>query len=178
MNGGVLAPSMTLRGNNGGVRALSGGVLELVPGDSGEEQKPRGLKIHIRFLRSCVGLALALWAAALTQPLADFTGSSWGVIWTIQVYPFWSGEAPGAASLFVCGAFLAIAGAGVAVGTLTSQDEGIRKFGGVLAFTVFNWCFFGATFFFSAFTGTVLAGMWLILISILMLLVAAFSLDF
>ncbi len=114
-----------------------------------------------------------LWAAALTQPLADFTDSGWGVIRTIQVYPFKSGEAPGAASLVVCGAFLAIVGAGVSVGTLSSQDGIIRKFGGVLAFTVFTWCFFGAILFFSTFTGTLLAGMWLILLSILMLFVAA-----
>ncbi|MFF3225761.1 hypothetical protein ACFYV7_23395 [Nocardia suismassiliense] len=151
--------------------------MELVPGGSGEET-PREMKFDIRLLRWCVGLAAALWAAALTQPLADFTDSDWGVVQTIRVYPFDSGQAPGAARLFVWGAFLAIVGAGVAVGTLSSQDKGIRKFGGVLAFTVFTWCFFGAILFFSTFTGTVLAGMWLILISILMLFVAALDSGF
>jgi hypothetical protein len=164
-----------------------GASVGLVPGEGNDNEAPPTQTGRIWFLRSCVGLAFALWSTALAQPLAEITGHcsdthDWGVIQTNQVYPFTTGHAPPWASWFVGLTFLAIIMAGVAVGTLSFEDKGARLLADGLSFAVGLWCFFGGVssvlrLVFPGTTGdgctpshvTPLAGTWLIWIAMALL---------
>lgn len=145
---------------------------------------------HLWFLRACVGLSFTLWSAATSQPLAKIS-NGWGTLPTSLVYPLASAPPPSSsaeaiphdmwvwASWFVCGTFVAIIAAGVAVGTLASHDRSTRGFGDNLQWLVKLWCFLGGGLSLGvvfdppegANTTTPLAGMLLIWLSLAVLLI-------
>ncbi|WP_280441031.1 hypothetical protein [Nocardia brasiliensis] len=144
-----------------------------IPEDSSDEAKPRDEPGRFWFLRSCVGLAFALWAGALTQPLADFTDGGWEFIRTQEVYPFGEVRSPVQAVVFVGGTFLAVIAAGIILGMHSSRGEYTRAYGGVLAFLLLLWCGYGVVFLVHSFdAGTPLAGVWMIVLANLLLGVA------
>ncbi|MEU1993539.1 hypothetical protein ABZ511_03730 [Nocardia gamkensis] len=137
-----------------------------------------------------MGLAFMLWSSSLSNPLAYLTGRcsgrDWGVLQTIDAYPFSIEKAPDWAGVFVGGEFLAIIAAAVAVGTLSSENAGTRTFGGAVSMVVGAWCVFVGTVslvlvFFSGQPDpgctpdhiTPLVGLWLIWIAMALLAVVA-----
>ncbi|MFF3228841.1 hypothetical protein ACFYV7_39030 [Nocardia suismassiliense] len=132
------------------------------------------------FQKSCVGLALALWAAALTQPLAEFTRDDWGVIRTLEVYPFgtWA-AAPSLAVLLVDYSLLAIIAAGFVLVAYCSGDENVRAYGSAIGYLVFLSTSCGIGILVETFrVGTPLAGMWMIVVATVLLASAMATLTF
>jgi hypothetical protein len=75
----------------------------LMQGQGDDGETPPTQTGHIWFLRSCVGLGFMLWSSSLSQPLAYLTGHcsgrDWGVLQTIDAYPFSIEKAPDWAGL-------------------------------------------------------------------------------
>ncbi|MFI9406990.1 hypothetical protein [Nocardia sp. NPDC052316] len=119
------------------------------------------------FRRSCVGLAFALWVAALTQPLAEFTRDGWGVIRTLGVYPFAAWDAaPSLAVLLVDCSLLGIIAAGVALVAISSSNVNVRAYGSVIGYLVCLSSGGGIAILVETFRiGTPLAGMWMLVVA-------------
>ncbi|WP_280407811.1 hypothetical protein [Nocardia brasiliensis] len=147
-----------------------------IPEGSSDEATSRDEPGRFWFLRSCVGLAFALWAGALTQPLADFTDGGWEFVRTKEVYPFGEVWAPFQAVVFVGGTFLAVIVTGTVLAMHSSRGAYTRAYGGVLAFHLFLWCGYCVVFLVQSFdAGTPLAGLWMILLANLLLGVAVLA---
>ncbi|KIA65976.1 hypothetical protein [Nocardia vulneris] len=144
-----------------------------IPESSSDDEAPRDEPGRFWFLRSCVGLAFALWAVALTQPLADFTDGGWKFVRTREVYPFGEVRAPIQAVVLVGGTLPAVVVAGTVLGMHSSRGEYTRAYGGVLAFLLTLWCSYCVAILVRSFdAGTPLAGLWMIVLANLLLGVA------